>query len=303
MMHVIRMFPARRLAVVLTSSVLLAGCAADGSPTLETGSLGGFGAIFNDAGTSTATPSGEANGTGGSSGTSPATDGAAPRAPKADLAELGRVHAAKPDDVAATLAYARALKAAGKPKDALAVVDAALARTPSSEPLLIEQGLLALELGQSRKARHALMRVSPETKDWRVLSGIGVANAGLGQHSEAQRYLEKALQLSPDNPAVLNNLALSYILDRKVDRGRDLLIRAAAAGGDRPQIARNLELARTLKPGGATSKPGGSNVEMPAPPASKPAPKDAPTGNDGEDTPTAAADAPRRTAAANADAP
>ena len=163
--------------------------------------------------------------------------------------------------------------------------------------------MLALELGQYRKARHALMRVSPETKDWRVLSGIGVANAGLGQHSEAQRYLEKALQLSPDNPAVLNNLALSYILDRKVDRGRELLIRAAAAGGDRPQIARNLELARTLKPGGATSKPGGSNVEMPAPPASKPAPKDAPTGNDGEDTPTAAADAPRRTAAANADAP
>lgn len=170
------------------------------------------------------------------------------------LAELREAHAAKPRDADTTVAYARALKSSGKSKEALSIVEAASQAAPDNQKLVVEQGLMALELGQSAKAQHALMRASPDTNDWRILSGIGVAHAGLGQHANAQKYLEKALVLSPDNPTILNNLALSYILDKKVDKGRELLQRAAKAGGDKPQIARNLEMAMALK-GGSKPRP------------------------------------------------
>lgn len=187
------------------------------------------------------------------------------------LAELQRAHADKPKDADTTVAYARALKAGGKTREALAVVDAAAQSAPENQKLVVEQGLLALELGQSAKAQHALMRASPETTDWRVLSGLGVAHSGLGQHANAQRYLEKALVLSPENPTVLNNLALAYILDKKVDKGRELLQRAAVAGGDKPQIARNLEMAMALKGGGGPAAP--ARAVSSTPPSSAGTPK------------------------------
>jgi tetratricopeptide (TPR) repeat protein len=113
-------------------------------------------------------------------------------------------------------------------------------------------------LGHTQKAQHALLRASPDNNDWKVLSGLGVAHAGTGQHAKAQDYFNRALVLSPNNPTVLNNLALSYILDKKVDKGRDLLqqasVASSAAGSEKPQIARNLELAMALS-GGTRSKP------------------------------------------------
>jgi Flp pilus assembly protein TadD len=202
------------------------------------------------------------------------------------LPELAKAHAENPADTNTTVAYARGLKAGGKAKDALGVIEIAASKAPDNQQLVVEQGLLALELGQPAKAQHALMRASPNNTDWKILSGIGVAHSGLGQHKEAQKYLEKALALAPENPTVLNNLALSYILDKKVDKGRELLQRAAAAGGNKPQIARNLELAMALKGGSkpkpaakpAAAEPAATPAEKPEmpPPAAKPEPAEPP---------------------------
>lgn len=170
------------------------------------------------------------------------------------LPELRQTHLENPGDATATVAYARGLKSSGRAKEALALVETAAGAQPENQQLVVEQGLLALELGQTAKAQHALLRANPETTaDWKVLSGLGVAHAGLGQNAKAQDYFQRALALSPNNPTVLNNLALSYILDKKVDQGRELLQQASAAGGDKPQIARNLEMAMALK-GGSKAK-------------------------------------------------
>lgn len=153
-----------------------------------------------------------------------------------------------PKDPKAALEYARALKTGGKPKEALVVLDKASEGSVGNRAYLVEHGLLALELGQAKKAQRLLSESQPaESRDWRVHSGLGVAYASQGQQSEAQKHLKKALELSKDNPSVLNNLAMSYILDRKVDEAETLLRQAAASGAPRQQVAQNLALVAALK--------------------------------------------------------
>lgn len=164
------------------------------------------------------------------------------------LADLTRRSAEAPQDVAVALRYARHLKAAGKPKEALEVLDRAEGAGTSNVAFITEQGLLSLQLGDARKAQQLLSKAAPEsTKDWRVPSGLGVALATLGRQSEAQKQLTRALELSPGNPIVLNNLAMSNILDRKVDKAEVLLNTAKNSGTQRPHVAQNLNLAMALK--------------------------------------------------------
>ena len=53
---------------------------------------------------------------------------------------------------------------------------------------------------------------SPDNPDWRILSVQGTALDKLGKHEEARRYYASALKLAPDEPSVLSNLGLSYML-------------------------------------------------------------------------------------------
>ena len=168
-----------------------------------------------------------------------------PRARSA--ADLAKASAENPGDATLAMAYVRVLKSTGKRIEALAVLDAASEANPDQAALNVEQGLLALELGQSGKAHGALQKAAQGPPDWRVMSGLGIAASSQGQQREAQRYFARALELSPNNPVVLNNLAMSLVLDRKVDQAEAMLRRAAKAGGTRHQVAQNLALTKVLK--------------------------------------------------------
>ena len=180
------------------------------------------------------------------------TPAAAPdRKATGKIADLARASAAHPRDPKLAISYARGLKQDGRLKDALTVLETASAAQAPGKPnraVQLERGLLALELGQTVQAQQLLASVNdPKARDWRVLSGLGVASATLGQQAEAQRYFQSALELAPNNAAVLNNLALSYMLDRKIDRAEQLLRRAAKGGDSRPRVAQNLALAVSLR--------------------------------------------------------
>jgi Flp pilus assembly protein TadD len=172
--------------------------------------------------------------------------GANPRADR-NIAELAKASSENPRDVTLAMAYARALRASGKRNEALAVIEVAAEANPEQTSLAVEQGLLALELGQSAKALAALEKAAPTSTDWRVLSAVGIAASSQGKQHEAQRYFARALTLSPNNAVILNNMAMSLLLDRKVDQAEAMLRRAARAGGGRQQVAQNLALAQALK--------------------------------------------------------
>ena len=59
--------------------------------------------------------------------------------------------------------------------------------------------------------------------------------------------LAKALALAPDQPSVLNNLALSYALDGKAAEAEQLLRKAQRSAGRTPQMQENLALVLGLR--------------------------------------------------------
>ncbi len=149
-------------------------------------------------------------------------------------------------DESPALADARRLRQEGRKGEALAVLDRAAASAAGDMALTRERGLLALDTGALDKAR-ALLKTAADKgpPDWRVHSGLGAALASLGRQQEAQVEFAKALELAPDHPAVLNNLALSYALDGQHDQAERLLRRIAQAG--KPQVQQNLALILALK--------------------------------------------------------
>ena len=71
----------------------------------------------------------------------------------------------------------------------------------------------------------------PAKPDWRVISARGTVLAKQGSYREAIPLYERALSLAPDQPSILNNLALAQAMQGHADRAESLLRRAAAADG------------------------------------------------------------------------
>ena len=146
------------------------------------------------------------------------------------LAPLAAAHKANPADAGAALAYAKALRDGGAKADALAVLETAAKARPADRRLALERGLLALELGEATKAETLLRSAhDPKAPDWRLHSALGAALASRGKQQEAQTQFAKALALAPNNPSILNNLALSYALDGKAGEAEKLLRKAACS--------------------------------------------------------------------------
>lgn len=152
---------------------------------------------------------------------------------------------ANPRDVDATLAAARILRRQGDKSGALALLDQGASAAPNDARLFRDRGLLALELGAVSRARdHLQHAVASGSRDWQTHSALGSALAASGKQKDAQRHFAEALKQAPDNPVVLNNLALSLALDGRRGEAEQML-RRASAGKDKAseaRVAQNLML-------------------------------------------------------------
>jgi Flp pilus assembly protein TadD len=160
--------------------------------------------------------------------------------------------AAIPPATKATLDRAQQLKAGGKPKEALALLETASNSAPDNNEIKVQYGLAALEAGDAARARTILRQTAgPRQADWRVLSALGIAHSSLGDQAEARKSLNRALELAPNNPTVLNNIGMTYVLEGKLDLASEMLRRAAASREARPTVARNVQIIDALKKGTA----------------------------------------------------
>lgn len=145
-------------------------------------------------------------------------------------------------ETASTIRDARAIRDAGNKARALAMLEKS-AGADKDPALLLERGLMSLELGQLDKATELLAQAhDPKAPDWRQHSALGAALSAQGKQQAAQTELAKALALAPDSPAVLNNLALSYALDGKHAEAERLLRQASDPKGGNPKAKQNLAL-------------------------------------------------------------
>src|SRR5207248_5951147 len=114
---------------------------------------------------------------------------------------------------------------------------------PGNKPLLAAYGRALADNGNSQAAFDVLSRAhSPENPDWRILSVQGTTLDQLGKHEEARRYYASALRIVPDEPSVLSNLGLSYVLSKNLPKAEEALRQAYATGRADARVRQNLAL-------------------------------------------------------------
>ena len=132
----------------------------------------------------------------------------------------------------AALARADALASAGDEAAAQKLLREMADRRPADTTALRQLGDLHRRAERYEQAERAYGEaiarlVEPATEDWRLFYAHGVALERLKRWPEAETYLLRALELSPDQPIVLNYLGYSWV-DQGVhlDRAKGMLHRA-----------------------------------------------------------------------------
>ncbi len=160
----------------------------------------------------------------------------------------GQEYAKKPSDLKAALSYGRNLKALGERQKALTVFQQASLLHDGDAELASEYGRLALDLDQVNIASRMLQLADNPTKpDWRVISARGTVFAKQGKFKDAIPFYEKALALSPNQPSVLNNLAMAQAMTGDAKSAEGLLRQASATDGSSPKVQQNLALVLGLQ--------------------------------------------------------
>jgi Flp pilus assembly protein TadD len=155
---------------------------------------------------------------------------------------------ANPNEAAAALQYGKALRAAGQRSQAVAVLEQATIAHPSDRALLAGYGRALADNGNFQQAFDVLSRAhSPDDPDWRILSVQGTTLDQLGRGEEARQYYASALRIAPDEPSVLSNLGLSYVLSRDLPKAEETLRRAYGRADADPRIRQNLAVVVGLR--------------------------------------------------------
>jgi Flp pilus assembly protein TadD len=153
-----------------------------------------------------------------------------------------------PEDANAALNYGKALRASGQRSQAVAMLEQALIAHPGDKALMAGYGRALADNGNFQQALEVLGRAhSPDDPDWRILSAQGAVLDQLGRGEEARQYYASALRIVPDEPSVLSNLALSYVLSKDLAKAEETLRRANARGDAGPRVKLNLALVVGLR--------------------------------------------------------
>jgi len=155
----------------------------------------------------------------------------------------GERYRADPKNAEAALAYGQALRATGQRSQAVAMLEQATIALPGDKALLAGYGRALADNGNFQQAFDVLSRAhSPDNPDWRILSVQGTALDQLGRHEEARRYYASALKIVPDEPSVLSNLGLSYVLSKDLPKAEEILRQAHASTRADARVRQNLGL-------------------------------------------------------------
>ncbi len=88
---------------------------------------------------------------------------------------------------------------------------------------------------------------TPEDPDWRILSAQGAVLDQLGKFDEARQYYASALKIVPDEPSVLSNLGMSYLLSKDLAKAEGVLRHALDRAKDNLRLRMNLAVVLTLE--------------------------------------------------------
>jgi Flp pilus assembly protein TadD len=168
---------------------------------------------------------------------------APPTTPQRAVDVYGERYRANPKDGNVAVAYGQALRANGQREQAVAVLEQATLASPGNKAVLAAYGRALADNGNFKLAFDVLSKAhTPDNPDWRLLSVQGTVLDQMGRHDEARRYYDSALKIMPDEPSVLSNLGLSYMLSRDLPKAEQTLRQAYGSQKADARVRQNLAL-------------------------------------------------------------
>lgn len=146
-------------------------------------------------------------------------------------------------DSEAGIKLAGSLRALGRNEDAARTAQQVLVVDPDNKAAAFEAARDFIAGGQGFFAIDYLKRLqAADARDWRPVSLLGVAYEQVTRDDDAEAAWRQALALSPNNPAVLSNLAMHYAAKGDPAKAEALLRQAASQPGASLQVRQNLAL-------------------------------------------------------------
>jgi Flp pilus assembly protein TadD len=165
--------------------------------------------------------------------------------PELAMAErsMGAAYERNPRERATGLAYANILRMNGKNTQALAVMQQVVIAYPSDRAVLAAYGKAQAGAGQLEQALATITRAqTPDRPDWRLYSAEGAVLDQLGRSDEARRKYRMALESQPNEPSVLSNLGMSYVLSGDLRTAETYLRTASQQPSADSRVRQNLAL-------------------------------------------------------------
>lgn len=158
-------------------------------------------------------------------------------------AMAGKQYERNPKDRNVGLFYANILRTTGRNEQALAVMQQMVIHHPEDNDVLAAYGKALAATGNFGKALKVIERAQrPDRPDWRLLSAQGAILDQLDRSKDARLQYRKALDIVPNEPSVLSNLGMSYVLTGDLRAAETYLRKAIRQPGADSRVRQNLAL-------------------------------------------------------------
>lgn len=156
---------------------------------------------------------------------------------------IGAAYEKNPKDRNNGLAYANVLMASGRASQALAVMQQVAIAHPTDRAVLASYGKAQAAAGQLEQALGTISRAqTPDRPDWKLYSAEGAVLDQLGRSNDARARYRMALDIQPNEPSVLSNLGMSYVLSGDLKTAETYLKNASQQPGADSRVRQNLAL-------------------------------------------------------------
>ena len=157
------------------------------------------------------------------------------------------VYERDPENAEVAVGLSRNLRYVERPREAEAIMERALRKSPKEPILLAERGKVHLANLEAAKAVEVLSLAAQEDPDnWDVQTALAVGFDRMSLYEQAERHYLRALELAPDNAVALNNYGLSLAQRGDLKRAIEILRRAASQPNATAKTRQNLALLYAL---------------------------------------------------------
>ena len=156
---------------------------------------------------------------------------------------IGQAYEKNPRDPVNGVNYANLLHMNGRDAQALAVMQQVAIANPGDRNVLAAYGKAQAAAGQFEQALNTIGRAqTPDRPDWRLISAEGAILDQMGKATDARKRYRDALDIQPNEPSILSNLGMSYVLTGDLRTAETYLRSAASQPTADSRVRQNLAL-------------------------------------------------------------